>query len=50
LGDVPEIKDVTITTDGWGSEGYFTATYVEAAGLEETAPSEDASGAQKPPD
>jgi hypothetical protein len=33
---VPEIKDVTITKDGWAFEwGYFTATYVEAAGGEE---------------
>ena len=33
---VPEIKDVTITTDGWAFEwGYFTASYVESAGGEE---------------
>jgi ketosteroid isomerase-like protein len=33
---VPEIKDVTITDDGWAFEwGYFTAGYVDAAGGEE---------------
>jgi ketosteroid isomerase-like protein len=33
---VPEIKDVTITDDGWAFEwGYFAASYVEAAGGEE---------------
>ena len=33
---VPEISDVTIT-DGWAFEwGYFTASYVESAGEEET--------------
>lgn len=33
---VPEIKDVTITDDGWAFEwGYFTASYVDAAGGEE---------------
>jgi ketosteroid isomerase-like protein len=36
LSYVPEINDVTIT-DGWAFEwGYFTASYVEAAGGEET--------------
>ena len=36
LSYVPEIKDVTITDDGWAFEwGYFTASYVEAAGGEE---------------
>jgi ketosteroid isomerase-like protein len=33
---VPEIKDVTITDDGWAFEwGYFTASYVDAAGGDE---------------
>ena len=33
---VPEIKDVTITDDGWAFEwGYFTASYVETGGGEE---------------
>ncbi len=33
---VPEIKDVTITDDGWAFEwGTFTASYVEATGGEE---------------
>src|SRR5215204_4801010 len=33
---LPEIKDVTITDDGWAFEwGYFTASYVEAPGGEE---------------
>jgi ketosteroid isomerase-like protein len=33
---VPDIKDVTITDDGWAFEwGYFTASYVQAAGAEE---------------
>lgn len=33
LSYVPEIKDLTITADGWAFEwGYFTASYVEASG------------------
>ena len=36
LSYVPEIKDVTITADGWAFEwGVFTASYIEAAGGEE---------------
>jgi ketosteroid isomerase-like protein len=36
LSYVPEIKDVTITTDGWAFEwGYFTVTYAEAPGGDE---------------
>ena len=32
----PEIKNVTITTDGWAFEwGYFTASFVESPGSEE---------------
>jgi uncharacterized protein (TIGR02246 family) len=34
---VPEIKDVTITADGWAFEwGYFTASFVASPGGEET--------------
>jgi uncharacterized protein (TIGR02246 family) len=34
---VPDIKSVTITTDGWAFEwGYFTGSYVESTGGEET--------------
>ncbi|MDO8680182.1 MAG: nuclear transport factor 2 family protein [Acidobacteriota bacterium] len=33
---VPEIKDVTVTTDGWAFEwGHFTASFVESPGGEE---------------
>src|SRR4051812_43881606 len=36
LSYVPDIKDVTITDDGWAFEwGYFTGSYVDAAGGEE---------------
>ena len=36
LSYVAEVKDVTITADGWAFEwGNFTASYVEAAGGEE---------------
>jgi ketosteroid isomerase-like protein len=36
LSYVPEIKDVTVTDDGWAFEwGYFTASYVDAAGGDE---------------
>ena len=35
LSYVPEIKDVTIMTDGWAVEwGYFTGSYVESPGGE----------------
>lgn len=36
LNYVPDIKNVTITSDGWAFEwGYFTASYVESAGGDE---------------
>jgi uncharacterized protein (TIGR02246 family) len=36
LSYVPEMKEVTVTTDGWAFEwGTFTGTYVEAPGGEE---------------